>query len=674
MLGRPGRVVALSVGFVLAVAALVGCDVGPVVLEGTLTHAVTGEPLVGVPVRVYSSSEATVVARAHTGDDGSYRFRSGSLAEGTYRVEFSVGHWWEDAAGWETARDVSVSVGSPLRLDAALVPEMTTVWGHTLSRDSAQTGVRVDAFFADTGGLAATTVSELCGSSPVGDPCFELELPAGGRYTFRASQDESTTVEWQGFTNGAWGIELAPGQQQIPDFNLHDAGSVHGRVVDGDGIPLGGARVVAIPTGEPVPPKALEDTTAADGTFAIAGFDSNAAPVSFYLLLARPDGTGTLAGVVDGDPETATEFVIAGPTLDVGDVTLAGNLTGATRVALGNEYSCAVVAGGDVRCWGDNRVGQLGDGTIEGRLTPAAPLGLSGVTDIAAGWNHVCAVVGGEVRCWGSNGSGQLGDGTRQTRLTPVAVPGLSGVTDIAAGSAHTCALVASGEVRCWGHLTAEFPGDLTSDQLTPVAVPGLSGVTEIGAGGGHTCAVVAGGELRCWGINIFGQLGDGTTQGRSTPVAVAGLSGVTDFVADWFHSCAVVAGGEVRCWGDNSSGQLGDGTTVNRLTPVAVRGLSGVTEIDAAGNYICAVVAGGEARCWGSNRVGGLGDGTTVNRLTPVAVVGLSGATDIDAGNSHSCVVAAGGQIRCWGFNESGQLGDGTTEIRLTPVAVINP
>ena len=41
---------------------------------------------------------------------------------------------------------------------------------------------------------------------------------------------------------------------------------------------------------------------------------------------------------------------------------------------------------------------------------------------VAAGDNHTCALVGGQVRCWGSNASGQLGDGTNADRHLPVTV------------------------------------------------------------------------------------------------------------------------------------------------------------------------------------------------------------------------------------------------------------
>ena len=199
-----------------------------------------------------------------------------------------------------------------------------------------------------------------------------------------------------------------------------------------------------------------------------------------------------------------------------------------------------------MRCWGENYDGQLGDGTTTARPSPTAVPGLSGVTAIAAGFTHTCALLGdGTMRCWGDNIYGALGDGTTTQRLSPVTVL-IGNVTQITTGGLFTCALLTTGTVECWGTNNNAQVGDGTMiNRSTPASVTGLSGVVEIatGAGADHTCARLSSGAVDCWGWNVYGQIGDGTTTTRSSPTPVSGLAGVTHLGLGGFHNCAVDLG-----------------------------------------------------------------------------------------------------------------------------------
>ena len=116
-------------------------------------------------------------------------------------------------------------------------------------------------------------------------------------------------------------------------------------------------------------------------------------------------------------------------------MTISGLSTGATEVSADGWHTCALAIGGGIKCWGDNDFGQLGNGTTTFSWTLLDVVDLStGVAGIGTGRDHTCAVtVGGDVKCWGDNSRGQLGDGTTTNRLTPV---------DVVLGLAYDCTAV----------------------------------------------------------------------------------------------------------------------------------------------------------------------------------------------------------------------------------------
>ncbi len=291
-----------------------------------------------------------------------------------------------------------------------------------------------------------------------------------------------------------------------------------------------------------------------------------------------------------------------GSTIATGvPVGVSGLASGVKSVTAGQDYTCALTDRGGVKCWGSNDYGQLGSGSTDDSLAPVDVLA-SSVSAISAGDSHACAVMDtGGAKCWGLNYDGQLGDstatdGTATDSAVPVAVTQTDGVSEIAAGVDHTCAVNIGGWVSCWMHrpfdnlsdvgVTAVATGMWHTCAVTDAGgvkcwddtgvtkdVAGLASlVSAVDAGTAFTCALTDAGGVKCWGANYLGQLGNGTTADSSVPVDVVGLvNGVRAITAGDSHACALMDDGGVKCWGSNEYGQLGNDSVTDSSVPVEV-------------------------------------------------------------------------------------------------------
>merc|ERR1712137_1096359 len=148
--------------------------------------------------------------------------------------------------------------------------------------------------------------------------------------------------------------------------------------------------------------------------------------------------------------------------------------------------------------WGDNKFGQLGDGTNENRKrTDQDPVEIvlpKKALCICAGWDHSAAVVeGGGVFAWGRNHVGQLGDGSMKDRWKPTPVTDFDGeALWMAVGRVHNLVLLTDGSVLAWGDNEFGQLGDSTTKaSCRPARVRLLTPAPCIAAGGSSSLAVL---------------------------------------------------------------------------------------------------------------------------------------------------------------------------------------
>lgn len=343
------------------------------------------------------------------------------------------------------------------------------------------------------------------------------------------------------------------------------------------------------------------------------------------------------------------------------------------RIGLGTEHGCLVDDKGGLLCWGYNGYRQQSTSAYLATGTPTPIPAVTGVSRFAGGELSSCALVGTQVRCWGHNDYGTLGNGqNRYIQDTPV-VFNAPAASDVGVGYQFACALLAgSGDIMCSGRNDDGRLGRPGGDTNTPVLVQGTApdpdagadaaapayGATRLSVGNGHSCAI-HGGKIGCWGSNNAGQLGF-AGGASATPADVATITDATDVAAGGGHTCAVLGDQSLRCWGANANGQTTGGDSNGPALRTPNIGGKKAKGVACGYDHSCALAEDGTVYCWGRGRDGELGNGVRADSPTPVQVGGLANVKAITAKGRITCAVLQDGSAFCWGLNHVGQLGEG--------------
>ena len=307
----------------------------------------------------------------------------------------------------------------------------------------------------------------------------------------------------------------------------------------------------------------------------------------------------------------------------------------AKAIAANGGTTCVIMDNDQVKCWGDNSSGKLGQNSVSTDFSknkepadyPAVDLGPNriGITNytakaVAVGPTNVCVVIAENLqpKCWGTgtlgaNGLGNsnpIGDSSigEPGNTDPIRIGGP--VRAMALVGASVCAIINDGDVKCWGNAlfagqdsnfsdgpASQAIGDGSGpsvESISPVKIGNGRKAVAITSGADRYCVTLDDGTSKCWGNNGQGRNGYGTavttnyigggpsagfTLMADLPALDFGGAKVQYVTSGGVQNCAVMYDATVRCWGlsaaflgyDLDSGSIGTPTGSALSTAVAV-------------------------------------------------------------------------------------------------------
>lgn len=347
---------------------------------------------------------------------------------------------------------------------------------------------------------------------------------------------------------------------------------------------------------------------------------------------------------VDGTTVTALRVGLCRILAGVADQPATSNIlrmSVVSQVAHGSAHHLYRAPSGHIEGWGDNRLGQLGNGTFTGASgqtgVASLPAGVSARAIAARGARSVAVGSDRQLYVWGLEWA--LRSGPAGSDATSSGLGGLTGRAVAAAISALKRS-----------ERTSEPPWRSTPATMN---TDGMPPPLDVALGDAFGLVLTDDASLYAWGDNNRGQLGDAPGGSSITPVKVVLDGEVIDFAAGAQHAVAALASGQIVAWGGNSHSQAG-GAGVATVRPSKIEHPDGLAfhRVAAGDQHSLALAEDGRIVGWGNNRHGQLGVAGIDVADTPVDIpLSATGTvTDIAASAGYSMALDSSGYVYVWG------------------------
>lgn len=368
----------------------------------------------------------------------------------------------------------------------------------------------------------------------------------------------------------------------------------------------------------------------------------------------------------------------------------------------GSEYCLAIRSDGTLWGWGNNRNGQLGDGTYQIRTRPVQIGKDKDWKKTCAGFHSSYAIKSdGSLWAWGDNGCGQLGDGTVTNCPVPTRINNKYRFVKVETGEGYMFALADTGSLWVSGNIFNKAPtkGNYQKARLRQIGSTG--DWADVSASTSHVLALKKDGSIWSGGANGNGQLGNGV-KGNSLQTLVQTGTG-TDWIkisageayslaqkkdgslwrwgldhsgtsitfpkqvgtaTDWMgfsaYNCtvAVKTDGTLWTWGKELGDLIYDSANMTDTEPDRVGEDNDWCNVQTGFSYCVALKKDGTLYSWGYSSKGQIGNGTIINMDNPVPVDGATDWAQVSAGEFHTLAVKADGSLWAWGNNCTGACG----------------